>query len=94
MKCQQFSNGNGKWRTLLSDKCIEMINRKRYTRYKFENLSKGRIRGKEDRHSHYRKGTSNNWKEYFRGDHKKRFIELFGDILIITGYEKNENWLD
>ncbi|MDT9339973.1 sulfotransferase domain-containing protein [Trichodesmium erythraeum 21-75] len=36
---------------------------------------------------HVRSGKKNQWEEFFKEQHKKRFLELFGDILIKLGYE-------
>ncbi len=32
------------------------------------------------------------WRKYFDDDLKKEFIEMFGDVLIDLGYEKDHNW--
>lgn len=42
--------------------------------------------------NHIRSGKTNQWKKYFKEKHKNRFIELFGDVLIKLGYEKDNNW--
>ncbi|MGD1711796.1 sulfotransferase domain-containing protein [Dapis sp. BLCC M172] len=36
---------------------------------------------------HVRSGKKNQWEEFFKDKHKKRFIELFGDTLIKLGYK-------
>ncbi|HAT66576.1 MAG TPA: hypothetical protein DCS66_18610, partial [Flavobacteriaceae bacterium] len=54
--------------------------------------SKGRDKGKNDVKSHYRKGTSGDWKNYFTEEHKKHFKERYGDLLIQLGYEANNDW--
>jgi len=58
----------------------------------FENLSKGRKPGEEDKSSHFRKGTPGDWKNHFTEEHVKVFKEKWGDLLIKTGYEKDNEW--
>lgn len=41
---------------------------------------------------HVRSGETNQWKKYFKLEHKKRFLSLFDDTLIKLGYEKNDDW--
>ena len=41
---------------------------------------------------HVRSGKSKQWKLYFKPRHKKRFLELYGDLLINLGYELNNDW--
>jgi hypothetical protein len=53
----------------------------------------GRARGTEDRQSHYRKGVAGDWRNYFQEQHRQRFNELYGDILIRLGYESSSSWL-
>ncbi len=60
--------------------------------YSFEKLSGGRERGKEDVKSHYRKGTHGDWKNHFTPAITNRFKELYGNLLVKTGYEKDLNW--
>jgi len=43
---------------------------------------------------HVRSGKPDQWKQYFLPIHKKRFLELFGNILIRLDYEKNNDWAD
>jgi lipopolysaccharide transport system ATP-binding protein len=57
----------------------------------FEKLS-GRNPGIEDVKSHFRKGISGDWKNYFDDSVKNVFKERYGHILIKTGYEKDLNW--
>jgi lipopolysaccharide transport system ATP-binding protein len=52
----------------------------------------GRKPGDEDTFSHYRKGMSGDWKNYFTDRIKARFKERFGQNLIELGYEKDMNW--
>jgi hypothetical protein len=52
----------------------------------------GRNKGEEDITSHYRKGIAGDWKNYFDKDIKAEFRERFGNVLIQTGYEVDNNW--
>jgi len=52
----------------------------------------GRSPGEEDIHSHYRKGISGDWKNYFTDKVKEQFKQKFSTILIETGYEKDLAW--
>lgn len=52
----------------------------------------GRKPGEENIASHYRKGISGDWKNYFTDRVKAEFKEQFGQLLIDTGYEKDLNW--
>jgi hypothetical protein len=52
----------------------------------------GRQRGQEDPKSHYRKGVPGDWEEHFQEQHVDRFLELYGDLLIQLGYEKDQRW--
>lgn len=61
-------------------------------RYSFEQLSEGRKQGREDLKSHYRKGISGDWKNYFTVQHKQLFKDLAGELLIRLQYEKANNW--
>jgi len=57
----------------------------------FENKS-GRTRGEENVESHFRKGISGDWKNHFTEKIKAECKELYGSLLIATGYEKDMNW--
>lgn len=61
-------------------------------KYSFKKLAKGRDRGMEDRESHFRKGITGDWKNYFSQEHKKAFKEAAGQLLIDLGYEKDMDW--
>jgi hypothetical protein len=39
-----------------------------------------------------RKGIVGDWKNYFKDDHRNKFKEIAGELLIELGYEKNLNW--
>lgn len=52
----------------------------------------GRKPGEEDIASHYRKGISGDWRNYFTPKITQEFKNRFGQVLIDTGYEKDLNW--
>ncbi|MGF1492739.1 MAG: tetratricopeptide repeat protein [Microcoleaceae cyanobacterium] len=55
--------------------------------YSFDKLSQGRQQGREDQKSHYRKGVSGDWKNYFDSNVRLRFEEAAGDLVGELGYE-------
>ncbi len=57
----------------------------------FERVS-GRAPGQENQNSFQRKGISGDWRNKFSEEHKARFKEIAGDLLIELGYEKDYNW--
>ncbi|GEM_PF-159605 len=57
-------------------------------KYSFERLSGGRMPGQEDQMSHYRKGISGDWKNYFNEEISRKFNEIAGDLLSCPGYEE------
>ncbi len=57
----------------------------------FERVS-GRKPGQEDQKSFARKGISGDWRNHFSDDHKARFKDIAGDLLIELGYETDKNW--
>lgn len=57
----------------------------------FERVS-GRKPGQEDSSSFARKGISGDWRNHFTPEHKARFKELAGELLIDLGYEADMNW--
>ncbi len=73
---------------ILSSSRVEWINKK----LSFNKLSKGRRKGELNLNSHYRKGESGDWKNYFSEYHKDYFKREYGDILINLGYETDHNW--
>lgn len=58
----------------------------------FKRLSNGRSNGIEDKFSHYRKGISGDWKNYFNNDIKEKFKTDFPNLLIKLGYEESNEW--
>lgn len=61
---------------------------------RFEAKSGGRERGTEDRTSHYRKGISGDWANYFTRRHAEAFDTLFGELLVRLGYEDGSEWIE
>lgn len=70
---------------------VEKI-KKLLKKHNFRILAKGREPGIEDRNSHYRKGISGDWKNYFTEKHKTAFKKAAGQLLIDLDYEKDFNW--
>jgi hypothetical protein len=62
-------------------------------KYSFENQS-NRKKGEEDTKSFLRKGIAGDWKNHFSLEACKVFDEYAGKELIITGYEKDNSWID
>ncbi len=60
--------------------------------FNFKRLAGGREQGKEDTQSHFRKGVAGDWQNTFTLPVKDRFKELYGDLLIRLGYERDRNW--
>lgn len=61
------------------------------SRNSFEAMT-GRERGEEDLKAHLRKGIQGDWRHYFSEPVKMEFKRKFGDLLIATQYETNNNW--
>jgi hypothetical protein len=59
--------------------------------YSFDKLS-GRKRGEEEKHSHYRKGTAGDWKNYFNPSLTAEFKNITGDLIMSLGYENSFDW--
>ncbi|MBR9704036.1 sulfotransferase domain-containing protein [Candidatus Pacearchaeota archaeon] len=57
----------------------------------FKNKTKRNL-GDEKEKVHTRKGSPGDWKNHFKEVHKIKFKELYPDILIKLGYEKDNNW--
>jgi len=60
--------------------------------HSFKTKARGRTPGKSDNQSHYRKGTSGDWKNHFNEEHIRYFKKNYGDVLIKLGYEKDYEW--
>ncbi len=59
---------------------------------RFSLKANGRKSGEEDVKSHYRKGSSGDWIHHFNPEHKKYFKEKYNDLLIMLGYENQNDW--
>lgn len=68
------------------EECLEITRAHHMTR------ETGRKIGEVQLGSHMRNGLPGQWKEHFTPDHKAYFKENFGDILIVLGYEKSNDW--
>ena len=54
----------------------------------------GRKLGTEDIHSHGRQGAPGNWRKYFTRQMAEEFQERYGEVLVATGYERDETWVE
>lgn len=68
-------------------------------RNRFERMTVGRKfwqsarrPGQEDTASHFRKGITGDWQNFFTEAHRQRFKELAGDWLVEMGYETDNDW--
>lgn len=61
-------------------------------RNSFQFRSKGRSAGEEDERSHYRKGKSGDWTEYFEQRHRDLFKELYPGLVPKLRYHPDDNW--
>jgi lipopolysaccharide transport system ATP-binding protein len=59
---------------------------------RFEVLAQGRNRGEEDILSHVRKGVAGDWQNHFTPKLKDFFKRRYGKLLVLSGYEKNDQW--
>lgn len=71
----------------LKDKKLEAF----IDKYSFKSMSK-REPGQEDKESHLRKGISGDWENSFSEDLKNCFKQKTGNLLVMTGYESDQNW--
>ncbi len=58
----------------------------------FERLSKGRKSGEEDSSSFFRKGIAGDWKNVFTEQDKLVFKEEAAELLVMLGYEVDDDW--
>lgn len=79
----------------LNEKMVRSV----VSRNRFERLVIGkrfwkdqRAAGQEDTSSHFRKGITGDWQNYFNARHKQCFKELAGDWLVKLGYEDDSSW--
>lgn len=59
---------------------------------RFERLTRGRKRGDEDTGAHQRKGVAGDWRNHFDEQLTALFKERYGELLIASGYESNNDW--
>jgi Sulfotransferase domain len=59
---------------------------------RFESMTRGRNRGEEDLGAHQRKGIAGDWRNHFSERVKDAFKDKYGQLLIATGYESDEDW--
>jgi hypothetical protein len=55
-------------------------------RHAFAKYAKGRNKGMEDQHSHYRRGSSGDWQEKFTDRIRNHFDATTGDLTAVLGY--------
>ncbi|MEV4416100.1 hypothetical protein [Catellatospora sp. NPDC049609] len=56
-------------------------------RFSFSRLAKGRERGQEDVHSHYRRGVAGDWRNHLTATHLAAFRDRYGDLVEQLGYD-------
>jgi hypothetical protein len=82
-------------RVLLGE-CRLPVGRERFRRVvaanRFEARTGGRRRGAEDPASHERKGVAGDWQNHFTDRVAKAFKERYGELLVATGYERDDRW--
>jgi lipopolysaccharide transport system ATP-binding protein len=59
---------------------------------RFEKLTQGRPRGQEDQFAHERKGVVGDWRNHFTPRVKQEFKDIYGKLMVQTGYERDLNW--
>ena len=81
---------------VLLDHCRIPVNRTNFrqiiTGNRFERRTGGRKRGEEDPTSHERKGIAGDWKNHFTDRIAKEFKYRYGELLVATGYERDDRW--
>jgi hypothetical protein len=40
----------------------------------------------------FRAGKTGEWRKHFSADHKNKFKEIAGDLLVRLGYEEDQGW--
>lgn len=81
---------------VLIDECRLPVTRERLREVvpanRFEALTKGRQRGREDACAHERKGVVGDWRNHFTPRIAEAFKDKYADLLIATGYERDSHW--
>lgn len=73
---------------LLPDETGHEFLRQSLDRLNFRRLSGGRLQGTEDTTSHYRKGSSGDWRQHFTRGHLDYFEAEYGNLVERLGYER------
>ncbi|MEK7408684.1 MAG: Wzt carbohydrate-binding domain-containing protein, partial [Acidobacteriota bacterium] len=80
----------------LIDRCRLAVGRERLREAvlasRFEAMTGGRARGREDVTAHERKGVAGDWRNHFTGKLKDAFKARYGGLLVATGYEHDLAW--
>lgn len=61
---------------------------------RFVELTGGRECGVEDISAHERKGIAGDWRNYFTPRVTEYFKQRYGGLIIETGYERDDNWVE
>jgi 2-polyprenyl-3-methyl-5-hydroxy-6-metoxy-1,4-benzoquinol methylase len=81
---------------LLLDECQLPVSRKRLRKVilanRFEKVTRGRERGREDITAHERKGITGDWRNHFTERVRHAFKIRYGQLLVATGYEQDFSW--
>jgi lipopolysaccharide transport system ATP-binding protein len=81
---------------VLLDRCGLPVSRDHFARViaanRFESRTGGRKPGAEDPRSHERKGIAGDWRNHFTDRIAKEFKGHYGDLLIASGYERDDRW--
>jgi hypothetical protein len=72
----------GEWRVPLSTENLRAI----VLRERFDNVTRGRMRGNEDIFAHERKGIAGDWQNHFTPVVTEKMLERHQELLIRTGY--------
>ena len=91
MRYEEFANDNELFlRKLLAYMRVDIPENELMTlilRHKFENYSKGRTAGVENKLSHYRRGKSGDWMAYFNDKVNDHMSDVTGDLIRVLGYD-------
>ena len=71
---------------------LEMDLNKITNQINFNTLSEGRYPGEEVKTSHYRKGISGDWENYFSLSNKEYFKKTWPGLIQKLNYDKDDNW--
>lgn len=96
IKIVKFENLSGSNGIKYFDDLFEFLNiglphsdlKKILNKYNFENMSKGRNKGEENKRSHYRKGVHGDFVNYFNDKVIEHFYNVTGTLVEDLGYQK------